>query len=70
MQGQTATNYKTWSYKKKKDKKIKAYSKSVYKKPTVKRCLFILDLKQFESEVTGKHSIGREFRWHRHPCNI
>ena len=37
------------SYKKKKLKKIKAYRKSVYKIPTVKRCLLILDLKPFRS---------------------
>ena len=34
---------------KKKHKKIKAYRKSVYKKPTVKRCMLILDLKPFRS---------------------
>ena len=35
------SHYKAWSYKKKKHKKIKAYRKSVQKKPTVKRCLLI-----------------------------
>ena len=40
---------KTWSYKKKKHKKIKAYRKSLQKEPTVKRCLLILDLKSFKS---------------------
>ena len=44
MQGRQAR-----SYKKKKLKKIKAYRKSVYKKPKVKRCLLILDLKPFRS---------------------
>ena len=39
--------YKAWSYKKKKHKKIKAYRKSLKKKPTVKRHLLILDLKSF-----------------------
>ena len=34
---------------KNKHKKIKAYRKSVYKEPTVKRCLLILDLKPFRS---------------------
>ena len=29
--------------------------------PKVKRCLLILDLKPFRSEVKGKHSIGRTF---------
>ena len=36
---------KAWSYKKKKHKKIKAYMKSLYKEPTVNRCMLILDLK-------------------------
>ena len=34
-----------WSYKKKKHKKINQYKKSVYKEPTVKMCLLILNLK-------------------------
>ena len=44
----TAT-YKTWSYKKKKRKKIKAYRKSLMKEHTVNRYLLILDLKSFRS---------------------
>ena len=52
----------TWSYKKKKHKKITAYRKSVYKEPTVKRCLLILDSKPLRSKVKRKHSIGREFQ--------
>ena len=47
---------KTWSYKKKIRKTIKAHRKSVQKELTVKRCLLILDL------VKGKHFIGREFQ--------
>ena len=39
------SRYKTWSYKKKKHKKIKAYKKSLLKENTVKRCQLILDLK-------------------------
>ena len=45
-----------------KRKKIKAYKISVYKEPTVKRCLLILDLNPFRSQVKGKHSIGKEFQ--------
>ena len=56
------SHYEAWSYKKKKHKKIKAYSKSLLKEPTVKRCLLILDLKAFRSYVKGKHSIGTEFQ--------
>ena len=56
------SHYKAWSYKKKKYKKIKAHRKSVYKEPTVKRCLLILDLKLFRSQVKGKYSIGRKFQ--------
>ena len=56
------SHYEAWSYKKKKQKMIKAYRKSVYKEPTVKRCLLILDLKPLRSLVKGKHSIGREFQ--------
>ena len=55
-------HYNDWSYKKKKHKKIKAYRKSVWKEPTAKKCLLILDLKPFRSQVKGKHSIGREFQ--------
>ena len=47
MQGCTATT--THGVTRKRNKKIKAYTKSVYKKPTVKRCLLILDLKPFRS---------------------
>ena len=56
------SHYEAWSYKKKKHKKIKAYRKSAQKEPTVKRSLFILDLKPLISQVKGKHSIGREFQ--------
>ena len=56
------SHYKASSYKKKKDKQIKAYRNSLYKKPTVNRCLLILDLKPFKLLVKGKHSIGREFQ--------
>ena len=52
------SNYKGWSYKNKKHKKIKEYRKSVQEKPTVKRYLLILDLKLFRSQVKGKYSIG------------
>ena len=41
------SHYKAWNYKKKKHKKMKAYRKSLYKEPSVNRCLLILDLKQF-----------------------
>ena len=51
-----------WSYKKKKHKKVKAYRKSAYKEPTVKRCLLILNLEPLRSYVKGNHSIGREFQ--------
>ena len=73
------SHYKAWSYKKGSTKKITGWRKSVYKEPTVKRCLLILDLKPLRSYVKGKHSIGREYQslavqekncWHRHPCNI
>ena len=40
-------NRKTWSYNKKKYKKVKAYMKSVEKKAADKRCLLILYLKPF-----------------------
>ena len=43
------SHYEAWSYKKKKHKKITAYRKSVYKEPTVKRYLPILDFKPFRS---------------------
>ena len=53
---------RSMKFQKMKHKKIKSYGKSVYKEPTVKRCLLILDLKPFRSYVKGKHSIGREFQ--------
>ena len=56
------SHYEAWSYNKITQKKIKACRKSVYKKPKVKRCLLILDLKQFRLKVKGKHSIGRGFQ--------
>ena len=34
----------------------------IQKKPTVERCLLILDLKPLRSQVKGKHSIGRAFQ--------
>ena len=46
----------------KKQKKIKAYRKSLYKEPAVYTCLLILDLKPFRLSVKGKHSIGRKFQ--------
>ena len=39
------SHYEAWSYKKRSTKKITGYRKSVYKEPTVKRCLLILNLK-------------------------
>ena len=56
------SHYKISSYKKKEQKKIKAYRKSLHKEPTVKRCLLILDLNPLRSYVKAKHSIGREFQ--------
>ena len=56
------SHYKARSYKKKKHKKIKAYTKSLQKEPTVNMCLLILDLKSFGSQVKGKYSIGRKFQ--------
>ena len=56
------SHYEAWSYKKKKHKKIKAYRKSLSKELRVKRCLLILDLKPYRSQVKEKHSIGREYR--------
>ena len=56
------SHYEAWSYKKKKHKKVKAYRKSVWKEPTVKRCLLILDLKPLKSKVRGKHSIGKKIQ--------
>ena len=43
MQGWLATEIK------KKHKKIKAYNNSIYRKPTIERCLLILDSKPFRS---------------------
>ena len=43
------SHYKTWSHKKKKHKKIKAYSKSFLKGPRVNSYFLILDLKRFRS---------------------
>ena len=43
-------HYEAWSYKKKKDKNIKAYWKPVQKEPRVKRCLLILGLKPLRSK--------------------
>ena len=59
------SHYEAWSYKKKKFKKITAYRKYVQGEPAIKKCLVILDLKPFRSQVKGKHcihSIGREFQ--------
>ena len=43
------SHYKAWSYKKRSTKKITGYTKSVYKEPTIKRCLLILDLKPLKA---------------------
>ena len=48
MQGWTATT-RHGVTKKKEHKKIKAYMISLYKEPTVNRCLLILDLKPLRS---------------------
>ena len=54
MQGLTNSNYRAWSYKKKKDKKVKAYRKSAQKKLIVKRCLLIIDFnKNFMAPFYG-----------------
>ena len=53
------SHFEAWSCKKKKHKKIKAYRKSVWKEPSVKRCLLIIDLNHRSKK---KHSIGREFQ--------
>ena len=42
-------HYEAWSYKKRSTERIPGYRKSVYKEPTVKRCLLILDLKPLRS---------------------
>ena len=36
--------------------------KSLYKEPTVNRCLLILGFKPLRSKVKGKHSICRELQ--------
>ena len=46
-----------WSYKKKKHRKIKPYSKSLQKEPTVNMCLLILDS---DLDHRSKESIGKE----------
>ena len=46
------SHYKAWSCKKQKQKKVKAYRKSIQKEDTVKRCLLILDLKV--SKIIGQ----------------
>ena len=56
------SHYKAWTYKKKEHKKIKAYRKSLYEKPTVSKCLLILHLKTLRSQVKQKYSIAREFQ--------
>ena len=44
------SHYRTaWSYKKKKHIKAKEYRKSVWKEPTIKRCMLIPDLKPLRS---------------------
>ena len=43
------SHYEAWNYNKKSTKNITGYRKSVYKQPTVKRCLLILDLKPLRS---------------------
>ena len=48
MQGLNSHD-KAWGYKKKKQKKIKAYRKYVQKEHTVKWYLLILDFKPFRS---------------------
>ena len=42
-------HYKAWSYKKKKHKRLKHTEKISLEKPTVIRCLLILDVKPFRS---------------------
>ena len=66
--------WQAWSYKKKSNKNIKTYRKSVSKpilsvgsfflkkEPTNKMCLLILDLKPLKSKSKGKHSIDIEFQ--------
>ena len=59
MQGWTAT-MRYWLQKK--QKTIKAYQKSVKKKPTVKRYVLNLDWRPFRSYVKGNLSLCKEFR--------
>ena len=60
LHARLSSHYETWSYKKKKLKKINAYRKSVYKAPTVERCLlvraiiFILRIWMLSFSVTQK----------------
>ena len=51
------SHYEAWTYKKKKHKKIKAYRKSIYKEPTVNRCLLILDLKPGQKKTFYRQRI-------------
>ena len=39
LQARLNSHYEPWSYREKKHIKVKEYRKSVYKEPTVKRCL-------------------------------
>ena len=50
-------HYEAWSYKKKKYKKIKGYTKSALKEPTNKKCLLILNLdhRSNRSKIKGMH---------------
>ena len=41
LKARLGSHYETWSYKKKKHKKINAHRKFVYKAPTVERCLLV-----------------------------
>ena len=49
LHARLSSHYEAWSYKKKKHNKITGYRKSVYKKPTVKKCPLILDIKPLRS---------------------
>ena len=49
LHARLSSHYEAWNYKEKKHKKVKAYRKSNYKEPTVKRYLLILDLKPLRS---------------------
>ena len=49
LQARLNSHYEARSYKKKKHKKIKIHRKSLYKEPTVNRCLLIIDLKPLRS---------------------